>query len=1734
VYSGQWLQPASPGAEDSNGNYAPWGAGDTLGRSLPTSVFNCNGNSNQTCYAVPNSQGGTSTYTVTTATINVNTAFGQSGVTEFSGTMGVVSSIALPDGTSYTFKFDCDSTLNSACGSPHGQTAYYGLLTSMTLPTGGVVSYGYTNFSDSYSNKVRWLNSRQTVGGTWSYSPQVISTCTSTQVGCQQKVTVTAPSGDHTIYTFTLNNGAWPVQIQSYDSSSNLLQTVNNTYDFSQACPFSGCHGAAYIRLLKAQTTVSTPAGSITKQTQYQYDPNNGTQTGNITTTQEWGFYSGSAPSFPSVPDRATFTTYLSTGTNDINRPLSVSLCNNSGADSACPGGGTRVQQALYAYDNYSGCPSQLAVVNGVMNHDDTNFGGSYTMRGNPTQIQNWVSGSTYLTTQLCYDTTGQVTQETDPAGNITKYFYTDQFYSDNGSNSPPSYTPSNPTNAYVTSVILPTNWTMAAGYYYGSGRQALFTDPNGAKTYSHFMDLFDRPTENDYPIGWDKTVYTGTTQADVYSAIGDTLPSSNCQSCQDKRILLDNFGRKISEHLENYPGGASKMDTAYDTNGRVYSVSHPYQGSSGQVYESFSYDGLSRTTQNTHPDAQHTQTYYGPTVSPSGGGVGSQQGSPSTYGYGYPVLSLDEGGKQRQEWLDGFGRIIEVDEPATTAATPGQGSVSISGSEQSIGGSPATSGTGSVTVSGTEQSVQVCTQHLAGGDCGRYTTRYDHGTVSITVNGVASSVSYSQGSTSSSIATGLASAINANTSINSLVSASASGSRVTITARQTGSQTNYSLSAAATSGDTTDFPDGSFFTTASGATLTGGNNAVGATYDFGTVSVIVNGSQYPVSYGQSSTPSSLASALAQAINGSSSPPVTASANGSVVSLTSMATGAATNYSLSATSSTGDPSQFSGPSFATSPSGSTLTGGSNSGSSLATPAVTLYQYDAANNLMKVLQGLQTRTTAYDGLARPTSMTTPEAGTEYFYYTKSDNLSFCAGSANAVCRKTDARGITTTYTYDLLSRLTGRAYSNTILMPNVCTTAPNNTAANVCNYFDAGGAGAFALGRLTSIADPSGSETFTYNAGGRITQQLKVIGSTTFPILYQYNAGGQLTQITYPSGRVVNQNVDNVGLLNTIASGGTTFASIPEPSAGGYNAAQQLLSFTYGNGVTASFAYSSTRQQMTSLSYVKGSTTLFSLNYYYQNDPTSCTSGSPGNDGLIQCIVDNTGQATPGWSGRSVAYTYDALGRLSTALTTGTPQFAQWGISWAYDAYGNRTNQTVTAGSAPSNSLTFATTPVPPVNPPGGAFTNRPDGYSFDASGNMLNDGVNNLSYDAENCQTSAGTTTYTCDARAIRVQKTIQGGTTTVYVFSGGKDIAEYDNGAGVTSPSREYIYLGGRLISTIQGATTLYHHADHLSVRVTTDVNGTNVGEQGHYPYGEQWYATNSTTKFFFTSYERDLESGNDYAMARSYINRFGRFACVDPLLGQPGDPQSWNRYAYVRNNPINNIDPSGKGLIGWLVGIFRGIAAVFIGHSLNWGSPGVGTPPIFSDPMGDTQATLNSIYNPPSLSQFGIQDFTASQGVTEPADKPWDLRSFLVRLLRGDNPCSKWLNNGKGFGSAADIMSNVPINLRYPSDGKVPVVGAQDAWPENNISGTAPAIGVARYGRYYADGPSGLDVDGFSPGSTEARSTILLHELAHVVQPRDFIQNDASIPGASEKNTKTTGAHCHDTIVQAIAARY
>ena len=177
-----------------------------------------------------------------------------------------------------------------------------------------------------------------------------------------------------------------------------------------------------------------------------------------------------------------------------------------------------------------------------------------------------------------------------------------------------------------------------------------------------------------------------------------------------------------------------------------------------------------------------------------------------------------------------------------------------------------------------------------------------------------------------------------------------------------------------------------------------------------------------------------------------------------------------------------------------------------------------------------------------------------------------------------------------------------------------------------------------------------------------------------------------------------------------------------------------------------------------------------------------------------------------------------------------------------------------------------------------------------------------MTYDAANhlislSNPSSGGTAYVYDGNGNRVKKCVPNcsspTTSTVYIFSGSKVIAEYPAGSTGTSFSAEYLYAGGLKVATVTSSAQIYHLRDHLSVRVNTDSSGAIIGQQGHYPFGDNWYLTSTTTKEQFTTYERDTESGNDFAMARYNVNRLGRFSSVDPISGNIADPQSLNHYA-------------------------------------------------------------------------------------------------------------------------------------------------------------------------------------------------------------------------------------------------
>jgi RHS repeat-associated protein len=168
---------------------------------------------------------------------------------------------------------------------------------------------------------------------------------------------------------------------------------------------------------------------------------------------------------------------------------------------------------------------------------------------------------------------------------------------------------------------------------------------------------------------------------------------------------------------------------------------------------------------------------------------------------------------------------------------------------------------------------------------------------------------------------------------------------------------------------------------------------------------------------------------------------------------------------------------------------------------------------------------------------------------------------------------------------------------------------------------------------------------------------------------------------------------------------------------------------------------------------------------------------------------------------------------------------------------------------------------------------------------------------------------YFYDGEGKRVKKFITAtGETTIFVYSNGKLVAEYSN--NIAGPSE---------------AKIAYTTTDHLgSPRVITDDIGQVRSRRDFLPFGEEintpiggrtgesgqgYSVPTDGGRQKFTGYQKDTETSLDFAEARMYENRFGRFTAVDPLLasGKSANPQTFNRFIYVGNNPIMITDPAG-----------------------------------------------------------------------------------------------------------------------------------------------------------------------------------------------------------------------------------
>ncbi|HXA76626.1 MAG TPA: hypothetical protein VNV41_05785 [Candidatus Acidoferrales bacterium] len=555
-------------------------------------------------YTDPNGQ--PATYKITYASVWLKTNFGCSGLGEY-GPAGssLVTEIDLPDQATnpsdkYTFTYEPTPGYS-------GDTT--GRLASVTLPTGGTISYAYLGSNDGINcadGSIPTLT-RTTPDGIWTYVHSVNAN------GLSTTTNVTDPLGNETVVNFSRAGSSnapadgYEVQRFVYQGSSasgTLLQTTYTCYDGAASpcnSPFSSSP------LVITQKTVFTlwPSGQES-ETNTLYDKEGAAPyyTYDLVTEKDDFDYGSGAPGSLL---RKTTTSYATLTNGIVDRPSTVSVYDGSSNLKA---------QTSCTYDGSTPVPSGITTQHVAIT-------GS---RGNPTTVARLISGTSTASENLTYFDTGTVNIHYDGNNNKTTYGYSGTY-----------------AGAYPTTVTNAKNQTTTNTYDINTGLLLSTIDPNSQPTSYTYNSLL-RPLTDTYPDGGQTTYSYPTTTEETISQKIDASGHSRTGA-----LLVDGLGRKIQQIVSNGEPVLpyDQTDTCYDADGRNGFTSYPYQGPglsgspcpSSNPGDSISYDPLNRTTKVTHSDGSYISTVYSANS----------------------ATVTDEAGHTRESSTDGVGRMTQV-----------------------------------------------------------------------------------------------------------------------------------------------------------------------------------------------------------------------------------------------------------------------------------------------------------------------------------------------------------------------------------------------------------------------------------------------------------------------------------------------------------------------------------------------------------------------------------------------------------------------------------------------------------------------------------------------------------------------------------------------------------------------------------------------------------------------------------------------------------------------------------------------------------------------------------------------------------------------------------------------------------------------------------------------------------------------------------------------------------------
>jgi RHS repeat-associated protein len=544
----------------------------------------------------------------------------------------------------------------------------------------------------------------------------------------------------------------------------------------------------------------------------------------------------------------------------------------------------------------------------------------------------------------------------------------------------------------------------------------------------------------------------------------------------------------------------------------------------------------------------------------------------------------------------------------------------------------------------------------------------------------------------------------------------------------------------------------------------------------------------------------------------------------------------------------------------------------------ATGYWTTYTYDAMNRLLTVTQNAQssgshqTRTFAYDDLGRMTSEINPESGTTSYTF---DTGATCGTSKGDLVKKIDAVGNTTCLAYDSLHRPTSITYSGPY-----SSSTPNK-------YFVYDAATVNGVAMTNVKARMAEAYTATSSTGTKITDiGLSYTSRGESSDVYEstpHSGGYYHTSATYWPNGALSQLGNNIATLPVFNYGadGEGRSSTVSATAGqnpvtgtSYSVASLATQVNLGSSDSDSFTYDPNSNRMTQYKFtVNGQSVVGAL--------TWSAIGTLENLSITDPFFSSGNQ--------SCVYTHDDETRIASA-NCGTV----WSQTFSYDAFGNLSKSGTVSFQPTYSYLTNHMTEIGSSVP------------TYDANGNVTNDFLHTYTWDAAGRPVMTDAVGITYDALERIVERNTSGAYTEVVYATNGNKLAIMN----AQTLQKAFIPLTGGAVAVYNSSgLEYYRHPDWLgSSRFASTSSRAMFFDGAYAPFGEP-YAETGSNDLSFTGMNQDT-TANLYDFPDREYGVQGRWPSPDPAgLSSVGlnDPQTWNRYAYVRNSPLSLVDPLG-----------------------------------------------------------------------------------------------------------------------------------------------------------------------------------------------------------------------------------